>query len=249
MKSNDSPHEPAEHATDTPEESRKRTSWLAQSKDVLIRFLPSQLRDIVERGLLKAFLVLVVIVVVLPPMILLVAAFWVKQLGGTNIGWIRELRNAYLEVIYTGFSIEEVASRSNTRLDYFQLFEYDLRPKSAPSKEMRISIQPRQKAAIDFKVITFKADNEGCAIPEDDIELVSVSLGEQPVRTLRQESNMTIEIAKNWWESNVKKFDSDDLVQRLSFRLTEQAKQMTCGRIHIEGSVRVFKDLFPAAQS
>jgi hypothetical protein len=217
-------------------------SWSEQIKKVFVEFLPSPLKNIVERGLLRALLVLILVIVVLPPLVALLAAYWLGLLA--NVERAEGLRVAYLKVIHDGFSIEEVASRSNVRLDYQQLFEFDLRPKTNPSREIRWSLERTQKAAIDVRVVAFKADDPSCTLPEEDLELVTVFIGDQPLRTLKQEFSATIEIDKDWWQANAPKFSGNDLVQRLSFKLTAGARQLTCGRAHIEGSVRVFKDIY-----
>ena len=216
-------------------------------KDVVIGLLPEKLKQIFERGLFKAFLVLIFVFVLLPPLIVLLAAFWLNLLGTVETTAIKSLRNAYLESIYEGFSIEAMASRSNVRLDYLQLFEYDLRPKNAPYKELIISILPGQKAAIEVRTVAFKVDNKvdkpNCSLPEGDIDLVSVSLGDVHIRTFKQESNRIIKITKSWWDTNLAQFDSSESEQRLLFKLSEPARHLPCGLIHIEGSISVFKDL------
>jgi hypothetical protein len=230
----------------SPDQPQGRT-WTQEIRDVVVGLLPGTLKSIVEKGLLRALLVIIAVVVVLPPLVVLLAAFWLRMLGKVDGSTANALRTAYLQVITEGFSIEEIAARSNVRLDYLQLFEYELRPKFVPVKELRLSLEPRQKAEIDFRLVTFTADTPSCTLPENDVELISVFLGEQLIRTLRQESNTTIRIGRNWWQEHGARFDEDDLVQRLSFRLTDQAKQFTCGRVRIEGSVRVFKDLLPVS--
>jgi len=217
-----------------------------QILEVLKTLAPDSVKQIIEKGLLRALVILVVVTVVLPPAIVLLAAYWLKALGGIDNKAVTAFRSAYLEVIEDGFSIEEVATRSNVRLDYFQLFEYDLSPRQMPVKELRLSLEPRQKAAIQLRTVTFKALDATCSLPEAeaDVELVTVSLGDRPIRTLRQDSDATIDIGRPWWRDNADQFGDDDLVQRLSFRLTQRAREiLTCGSVHLEGSVQVFKDL------
>jgi hypothetical protein len=230
-----------------PQRRHARSDLLAQIKRVLIEFLPRPVKEMFEKGLLKAFLIVIFVVVVLPPLVAFLAAFWLKQFGKFDAEVIKGLRNAYLEVIQDGFSFEEFAARSNTRLDYFQWFEADLQPKRKTFKEFRINIQPRQKAAISFKTITVKAESPTCSLPEDEIDLVSIFLGDQLIKTVKQDSNVNFKIDQEWWKENS---EADETVQRLSFKLTDQAKLLPeCGRVHLEGSISVFKDLLPAARS
>jgi len=243
MAIDDSPVEPDERSPETPALHPAKPRWTEQCAQLLVALLPEWLKKIVEKGLLHIFLVVLAVVVVLPPLVVLLAATWLYLLGNVDIGIVKAIRSAYLDVIQGGFSIEEVASRSNIRLDYLQLFGFDLRPKVEHDKELRLSLEPNQKAAIDIWLITYTSDEPACSVPERDIELISVFLGDQLIRTLKQGSNFTIVLGKNWWQDHVGKFGDDDLVQRLSFKLTTPAKALTCGRIRIEGSVRVFKDL------
>ena len=223
--------------------------WTDEIKQVVIVFLPGPLKPIVQNGLLVPFLALVGIVVVLPPVLVLLAAFWLRLLGGIDVKVVRALRDGYVDVVEKGFAIDEIAARSNIRLDYLQLFDYDLKPQHVreASKEMRLSLKPWQKALIIFRTITLTAEEQTCTLPEDIPDLVAVSLGDQPIRTLGPDSNITIDIGKRWWRDHADKFGDDDLVERLSFKLTDQARHLACGQVHIEGSVEVFKDLVPAS--
>lgn len=229
-----------------PAQKPGRPSWRSQLQAALVTLLPGTLQAIVEKGLLRAFAWLLLALFVLPLLVVFLAAFWLRQLAGIDHPAAQALRQAYLEVIAEGFSIEEVASRANVRLDYLQLFDYDLRPRTAPSKDLRIAIHPRQKAALDFRLVTFKSDERDCSLPEEDIPLVSVFLDEQLVRTLGEDANVTVELGRNWWQAHQGSFESGQLIQKLSFRLTDPAKKLPCGKIHLEGSVRVFKDLLPS---
>jgi hypothetical protein len=214
--------------------------------DVVLLFLPGYAREIFHKGLLRPLAFLVFMIAVLPLLMAFLAGFWLKQLGHLDIAVIKNLRLAYLEIIQDGFSFEEVASRSNARLDYFQWFEADLPPNGKTFKEFPIIIQPRQKASISVKTVTYKAETPNCSLPEEEIDLVSVFLGEQLIKTVKEltNSNFTIEIGKNWWARNMPNFDSDEVPQRLSFKLTDEAKKLPqCGRVHVEGSVSLFKDL------
>lgn len=218
-------------------------SWTNQIKELLTTLSPGWLKPIIEKGLLKTAVASFAIVLVLPPLVVLLAAFSLQLLGTLDNRLVRALREEYLRVIEKGFSIDAVAARSNINLDYLQLFEHDLRPKLAPSKELRLSLKPWQKARILFRTIVFTADDPLCTLPESDFDLVTVSLGDQSIRTLGAESNITIDIGRQWWTEHANKFGDDDLVERLSFRLTERARQLTCGRVHVEGTVEVFKDI------
>lgn len=211
---------------------------------LLVGLLPKPLRDIFEQGLLTALIVVVMALVVVPTLVPLVAAFWMRLLGGMQNSAAKGLRDAYLEVLYEGFAIEEVAARSNARLDYLQVFDADLKPKTAPSREFQVNIVPRQKAIIDVRVVAFSSETPGCSVPEDDMELVAVSLGGQLIRTLKREPK-TIKLSQKWWETNAEALESEDHTSRLTFRLADPVRALTCGQVHIEGSLLVFKDLFP----
>lgn len=250
----ENPPQPEQQGKTRPDKPPTLSSFFKPLLDVIFLFLPGNAKEIFQKGLLKPLIFLVFLFGVLPLLMAFLAAFWLKELGRTDIAVIKNLRLAYLEVIQDGFSFEEVASRSNVRLDYFQWFEADLKPPGStanvPSaktfKEFQISIQPRQKAAITIKTVTYKADTPNCSLPEEEIDLVSVFLGEQLIETLPQltGSDRTLNINKKWWEQNMPKFNSDDVVRRLSFKLTDNAKKLPqCGRVHVEGSVSVFKDL------
>lgn len=216
----------------------------SQLRDVLLRLVPKPLAEIIERGLLRAFLLLVAGVLVLPLTVVLLAAILLSAAADSNIPGIRGLRVAYLDLINKGFSIEEVAARSNVRLDYLQLFEYDLGPRN-PSKEIRLGLNIGQKAAIDIRLVRFIADSPECTIPETDLELLQISLGGQSLRTLTQDSSgTTISIGAPWWQRHGSEFGEDDLVQRLTFRLADAPRHLACGKVHIEGGVQVYKDVY-----
>lgn len=212
-------------------------------KDLMFLFLPGKLQAIREKGLLKLFAMSFVVLFVVPPLVAFLAALWLKELAKVDVPVVKELRAAYLDVINEGFTIEEVASRSNARLDYLQLFDFDFQPKRT-SKDLRITIYPGQKAVLDFRLVAFKADQPDCSLPEEDIQLVSVMLGDQVFWTVGQDANIDFHIGKDWWKKNLSKFDPNIPIQKLTFKLTESARKLTCGRVHIEGSVRVFKDMF-----
>jgi hypothetical protein len=55
-------------------------------------------------------------------------------------------------------------------------FEFELRPKLS-TKVIRISIQPGQKSAVDFRSITLKADSATCSVPEEEIQILNVFWG------------------------------------------------------------------------
>jgi len=217
-------------------------TW-SQIRDAIISFLPRPLGDAIQKGLLPALLLVFTAIAAVPLLIVLLAALWLKVLSSIDVPGITALRNSYLQVVNEGFSIEQVAARSNARLDYLQLFEYELKPKRT-LKELRLSLRPMQKAAITMQSISFVADDPSCTLPENDIDLVSVSLGDQVLKTFRSESNVHVMIGENWWREHQKNFDDDDAVQRLTFKLTDQARQLKCGQVRIEGNVEVFKDLF-----
>lgn len=241
----DQPMNVSEDSSTHPSPTAQESVW-ERLKALIFLFLPSKYQAIIEKGLLKLVAMLFLVFVIVPPLVTFLAAFWLKSLANIDLPVIKELRTAYLEVINEGFSIEEVASRSNARLDYLQLFDIDFQPKRS-SKDLRITLYPGQKAALDFRLVAFKADQPDCSLPEDDIELVSVMLGDQIVWTVGQDANIDFQIGKDWWKKNLNKFDPNSPIQRLTFKLTESARKLTCGRVHIEGSVRVFKDMFPGS--
>jgi len=233
--------------TNPPTPAVAHLGLLKQVREVVIGFLPRQLKDVLDKGLFKAFLLLIFVAVLLPPLLAFLAAFWLKQLGTLDNGFAKALRAGVLQMIQEGFSVEEVASRSNARLDYFQPIDVTLAPKLAPSKDLRISIQQRQKAAIDFSSVRFIATDPSCTLPESDGDLFSVSLGGKTVAALKENETSSISIGPNWWADYLKDHDSDDPLQHVSFRVTEQVRAMTCGQIHIDGSIRVFKDILQAS--
>ena len=240
--------------TGQPSEPPERRRLLWQMREVLIGLLPRQLKEILEKGLLKALAMVILVIVVLPPVIALLAAFWLKELGRFDMAAIRALRNAYLHVVHDGFSIEEVAAR---RLDYFHPFSANLYPRNAAREFPReliilVSVQPRQRATIYFRSIDLIADTEKCSLPDtrDLTGLVSIFLGRQLIESDlgKEQSGDKIELDKKRWDETLAKLRPDDPVSRLSFKLTDAAKQqLTCGFVHIEGSIAVFKDLFPPA--
>jgi hypothetical protein len=227
-----------------PPDANPSPGFRSRISAVIVALLPSKFQQIVEKGLLSVLISLVLALVVAPPLIVLLTAFWMSLLGKIDNPAVGALRNAYLEVLHQGFTIEEVASRSNARLDYLQTFAYDLKPKVSPSRVLQISIQHGQKVAIDFRVVAFKADKPTCSLPEDDIDLVSVALGSGRVGSLKRDTRRTLTIGAPWWKRHGEDVDPEDQSPDLSFSLTEQARELTCGQLHIEGSVRVYKDLF-----
>lgn len=215
--------------------------WAQQFRDVATTFLPDRLRTIVERGLLKAFAVALTIVVVLPPALVLLAAFWLHLLGKIDWTFVQDARQSYIQFVERGFSLEELATRGNARLDYLQTFEFDLNRKLLPNKVLHLSLNPYQKTTLIFRRIAFTADAPECTLPESDLKLVDVSLGNQLVRTLKTDANVNISIGKQWWSAHATSF-GDDPLDQLSFSLSDAVRQLKCGSVHVEGTVEVFKD-------
>ena len=215
-------------------------------KETIALFLPPPLRQAVEKGLLQTLMWLFFAVVVLPPLIALLAAFWLTQLGKFQSSTLQNLRHGYLSVIQEGFSMEEVAARSNVRLDYLQLFDYDLQSSGGSRrKSIGIDLADYQKASVDIKAVELVANEEGCSLPEEDVELVVISLGDEEIARLREETGVTKEIGRAFWARHLARSDNAGPTRELEFELTPEAKDVSCARVHISGGIRVFKDLVP----
>ncbi len=222
-------------------------------KETIVLFLPPPLRQAVEKGLFQTLVWLCLAVIVLPPLIALLAAFWLNQLGKFQSPFLQHLRTEYLSVIQEGFSMEEVAARSNVRLDYLQLFDYDLQPSgSLFRKSIAIDLAEYQKAAIDIKTVDYffrgaddSSSNPDCSLPEDIDEPVIVSLNGEEIAKLRVNTPRTIEIRSNTWARLLESSDDTGSMRTLEFELTEEAKRVKCGQARVAGGIRVFKDLVP----
>lgn len=227
---------------------KKPNGWVGHLKIVAFAFLPDFLQKIIEGGALKTLLIVFGVLVVLPLALLLLAGIWLTLLGSVEVAGIAAIRKAFLDVVQTGLSMEEVASRSHGRLDYLHLFDIELKPKNVNSKEVRLTLERGQKAAIDLRLVEFQADRQDCSVSEDDVDLVDVLLGDRMVTTMRKANEPDpIWIDEEWWRREGAKFEKGRSVQRLTFRLTKDVKKAACGRVHVEGSVRVFKDLVPGS--
>jgi len=214
--------------------------WLL---DLVLLLLPASVREIFQKGLLKPLIFFLVLLAVVPLLMAFLAGFWLKLLGKIDSDLVKSFRTTYLEVIQDGFSFEEVASRSNRRLDYFQWFETDLQPNKKTFKEFRISIQRNQKATVTLKTVKLRpVEGTACSLPEEDIKLISVYFeGKQFMRDVGELSGSDKPHSIEWEKSSAA--DSED-VRELSFKLTDEAKKLpSCSLVHIEGSVSVFKDL------
>src|SRR5215470_13046168 len=191
--------EPTKEPPEVPKDARRgatesRILGYARFKEVIVELLPDRVKRILEKGLLPALLALVAIVVVVPMLVTFLAAFWLTVLAKSDLAIVKGLRTFYLETIYDGFAVEDVVSRSHQRLDYLQSLDFSLQRKS-PRKNFIINIQQGQEVILDFSAVTFTAIQDGCTAPEPDVELVSVSLGDQPVMTLRTEFNVSKTLA------------------------------------------------------
>jgi hypothetical protein len=222
-------------------------------KETIVLFLPPPLRQAVEKGLFQTLVWLCLAVIVLPPLIALLAAFWLIQLGKFQSPFLQHLHTEYLTVIQEGFSMEEVAARSNIRLDYLQLFDYDLQPSGkSVRKSIAIDLAEYQKATIDIKAVDYffrgaddSSSNPDCSLPEDIDELVIVSLNGEEIAKLRVNTPRTIEIRSNTWARLLESSDDTGSMRTLEFELTEEAKRVKCGQARVTGGIRVFKDLVP----
>lgn len=213
-------------------------------RDILLEFLPPPFKSILNRGLGKMLLLSMLAVFVGPPLIVLAAAFLFGYLRHLQAPLIRAARTAYLEQIYEGFSIDEFSSRSNVRLDYYQVLEVELGIKKLSRVEIPISIQRGQKVAIDFRIVKLMPDSRGCSLTEDSLDLVSVSLDNHSIRTLGElDSGITAEISEKWWKAYEVDIEDGTPVGPLLFSTTEQAKNLRCGKIRVEAAIRVFKDI------
>jgi hypothetical protein len=219
-------------------------TWLTKVRNVLLVLTPKWVSQILEMGLLRTFMVIVAVLVILPPCLLVLAGYWFSVLGRSDLTLAKALRASALGMIHQGLSTEEIAARSNVRLDYLQWFELKLTPKTHPSRDLRLSLKPGQKAVIDFRVIKLIAEAASCTLPEDEMELFTVFIGDEKVRTLRADSNVSVSIDRNWWEEHGRRLNEEDVLQRLSFRLTDQARQLTCGEVALDGGIQVFKDVY-----
>lgn len=215
--------------------------------ETILLFLPPWLRQAVERGLLLTLVWLVLVVVVLPPLIALLAAFWLVQLGKFESPFLKSLRSEYLTVIQEGFSMEEVAARSNARLDYLQWFDFELTRSNRRPSRIAIDLIPYQKATIDIKEVKLVSDPEGCSLPETEDELVIVSVDGVNVVTLGEENQRTHPIGAKFWKRYMaESFDETATTRTLSFTLAPKAASFTCGKVRISGGIRVFKDVLPS---
>jgi hypothetical protein len=215
--------------------------------ETILVFVPAPLRQVIEKGLLQTLAWLFLAVVVLPPLIALLAAFWLVQLGKFESPSIKHLRGEYLAVIQEGFSIEEVAARSNARLDYLQWFDYELKPSDRRPKRIAIDLVPYQKATIDIKEVKLVADTADCSLPETEDELVVVAVDGVKVVTLPEEMQESHPIDARFW----KRYSDEPIEQAvtnrtLSFALTPAASKFDCSKVRISGGIRVFKDVLPS---
>lgn len=213
-------------------------------QDVVFAFLPAPVQRLRDKGLLNMLLSMVFVVVILPPLLAYLAAFWVKQLGNVDSDVARGVRKEIITMIDQGFSFAEVASKSNSRLDYFQLLEIDLKAKKKPWNEVRISIQRNQRAVIDITSVRFVADDASCTIPENLGDVVEISLGGRVISRLREGNNFeAAELSEEWWREFGSTSAKNAEFQRLSFNLIGKAGEASCGSGSVEGAVMVFKDL------
>ena len=221
-------------------------AWLQKARDAVMVFLPKSLQEILARGLFKVLLVLVAGVFVLPVATLSLAALTLQVMNRSDYAFMRAAGRAITDAVHEGLSTEEVAARSNARLDYLQWFEVRLTPKKRSKRDLALNIKRGQKVIIEFRALSLHADSVSCSVPEDDPELVEIYLGRELLRRLPAGSNQTIILGKQWWENAAKSFDDDQLLQTLGFRLTPEARELGCGEVSVEGGVQVFKDLYIA---
>ncbi|MEI6707615.1 MAG: hypothetical protein WCK96_10830 [Methylococcales bacterium] len=239
------------HQPDANDSRTGFSQWLKKIKEAFIELLPEPLKSICEKGLLSAFFYLLIVVVVIPPIIVFLTAFGLKQLASIDNSFISAIRTAYLDIIYEGFSIEEVASRSNKRLDYIQLFEYrlDIEKPAQRSKEVGIDIYPGQKIEIEFRNIRIDPPQLNCILPDENIPLVSIFLEDEDdnfkrIKTFKRNDPTFFKVEKDWWDKHKDSFDQGNKIRRLYFKVTDEAKKYGCGIVYIEGNIRVFKDIF-----
>lgn len=227
-----------------------RSGW-DQVKALALGFMPSWLQKIIEKGLLKAFLLVVLVVVVAPVVLAFLAALWLKLLGDIDSTIVTAARNAYVKVIQEGFAVEDVVTRSHALLDYVFFFSHDLKPRANPIESLALNLQRGQRAAIHVRRLYPVAPNSvaaPCELPSNagQIEMIEVQLGGQLLGpALSQGEKIEFEVNELWWNENSRKIYTKDLAQTLSFRLTNAALQWTCAYVHVEGAVHVYKNVYP----
>jgi hypothetical protein len=239
------PHPAPPDAAAAPEPRGLLGSTWERWRRLLALILPGWLSKLLEdEGLLKLAAWTFAALVVLPLVLALLAAFWLVQFKRLDHPVAHSLRHWYLETINEGFSIEEMSARSHARLDYLQLFDYDLqRGKPSARRELRISLQPRQKAQLDFRRVKLVSDGPNCSVPEEPIPLVQVTLGNRPLVTLHEDNNVPVHVTGAWWHQHAAAFAADASEHSLSIELTDAVKGLRCGSVRVEGSLRVFKNL------
>lgn len=241
MSNQASPNPPAE----TPEggSTATRSGLLGRFKALALVFAPRQVQQIQEKGLGRLLVQTVLVLVVLPPVVALLAAFWLKQWGRIESPLVQQARKDFLSVIQEGFSMEEVATRSHSRLDYLQLFDYDLHSRSF-RKQIEIDLVPLQRARIDIESVNMYATESDCSLPEGDIDLVTIELDGDLIGTVRNGSGESIPVGPNYWKRFMARSDrQDDPSRTLEFKLTDEAREITCAHVRIVGHLKVSKDL------
>lgn len=223
--------------------------WLGDMWRAVLAVLPPFARRVIEAGLLRGMLLLAAVFVVLPLVLALLAAFWLVQSKKIDNEALAGLRSWYLKTIDEGFSIEEVSARSHARLDYLQLFSYELEPGRATARrELSIGLQRWQKAELDIRRVEWMPRDRDCSLSEEPLVLLNVAIGGRPLGTLRKDdANRVLVLDAAWWKRESPNMD-DAGSGVLSVELADAARAVTCARVHVEGGLKVFKNLFPEAR-
>ncbi|MFT3856814.1 MAG: hypothetical protein QM742_04700 [Aquabacterium sp.] len=127
--------------------------------DFLLSLAPEWLKGPLKSSLMDVVLPAMLIFVMAPPLAIWLTAFYLNKLADAQVSWVQTFRTAYIAYIQDAFSIEEVAARSNQRLDYLQVFSLDIKTVGAAAKTVQIFMQRGQRAELTFNDLRLVSDS------------------------------------------------------------------------------------------
>jgi hypothetical protein len=242
--------------------AQKAASFWSRLGELIRIFLPRQLQEIWNKGLLLFAVYLLLALVAFPLILVLLAAFWLILAEQSNIRIFQELRGSYVEFFHRGFSIDELvakrAQEQNSRLDYLQVINFKIDRGSpltvATSHTITLRLDRGQHMELQLNHVSLDPIKNGnCTLspaqtPPLETKLVDVFIGKEKFldcpMTHTQSGGCTAKLDREKWE----KFNSEFVGQKrqvnadLRFERSQEVKNL-CATLSLEGSLLIFKDI------
>lgn len=205
---------------------------------------------------------LIYALVIQPLLFVLLAAFWMLLLNGIEWAPIRGVRESFVTLVHTGFSVDKAAEATSARdakvIDFVQVTEFNLTP-GEPTKSIPVRLNASQKARVD---VHLNKSASACfqANPKAVELLVYLKDERANIMTFPTDydpRDRAGELDSKWWEANVRYLDVEpdttdrrvwgDVVLKRSDANASSAMECEFVRGHVH--ISAFKTYFPSAST